>query len=333
MPDPRAVLDLLDARRAYNADGPRRVAGDSNLIRAWSGGGRARLDAALPELAPVLVVVIVAVGDEPLGAPAWSADLAANRPDPVEKRQQLGDVAAVAAGERDLKRHAAGVGQEVVLGAGFGAVNRRGPGQSPLEERGCGLSRRPSGPVDRPGGVEPPEHLGVQARPHPGSLPLPKAPPGRPSPSSSRACAAGGATRSRCAGRRGSRSGRCGRRRRGRPVRCGGPRWQERLDHLPQLVADRDRVRHGPPPRGSVMSTVSRVRPRAPESCSETGSKRAHRTAPSAARHVARLSPPCLTRSGFLRHNHPPPLEDLALGPPDQDEGCDSGCERPRPRA
>jgi len=45
------------------------------------------LDAALAELAAVLVVVIAAVGDELLGALAWAADLAADRGDAVDQRQ------------------------------------------------------------------------------------------------------------------------------------------------------------------------------------------------------------------------------------------------------
>ena len=62
---------------------------------------------------------------------------------PVDQRQQLGDVVAVAAGQADRQRDPAGVGQQVVLGARAGTVNRRGPGQGPLEERGCGCRRPP----------------------------------------------------------------------------------------------------------------------------------------------------------------------------------------------
>jgi len=62
-------------------------------------------------------VVIAAVGDELLGAPAWAADLAADRADAVDQRQQLGDVVAVAARERDGERDAAGIAAQVVLRA------------------------------------------------------------------------------------------------------------------------------------------------------------------------------------------------------------------------
>jgi hypothetical protein len=60
-------------------------------------------------------VVIATVGEHDSGTFARSADLASNRGDAVDERQQLGDVVAVAAGQRDRQRQAAGVGQQVVL--------------------------------------------------------------------------------------------------------------------------------------------------------------------------------------------------------------------------
>lgn len=60
--------------------------------------GDDRLDAALPDEAPVLVVVIAAIGDHLFGAVAWAPAPAANRLDRVDQRQQLGDVVAVGAG-------------------------------------------------------------------------------------------------------------------------------------------------------------------------------------------------------------------------------------------
>jgi hypothetical protein len=53
--------------------------------------GDDRLDAAGPQLAAVLVVVIAAVGDQAVGALAWPAGLAADRADTVDPRQQLGE--------------------------------------------------------------------------------------------------------------------------------------------------------------------------------------------------------------------------------------------------
>ena len=77
--------------------------------------GDHRLDAPRPQCAAVGVVVVGAVGDERVGAQPRPPDLALDRPDRVDQRQQLGDVVAVAAGQGGGERDAAGVGQKVVL--------------------------------------------------------------------------------------------------------------------------------------------------------------------------------------------------------------------------
>ena len=63
-----------------------------------------RLHASLPDETPVLVVVVAAVGDEAVGAASQPTDAAAYRRHPVEQREQLGDVVAVAARERPRQR-------------------------------------------------------------------------------------------------------------------------------------------------------------------------------------------------------------------------------------
>jgi hypothetical protein len=63
----------------------------------------------LAELAAVLVVVVAAVGAHDLGAAARAADQPADWWHPVDQRDQLGDVVAVAAGERPGKRDSRGV--------------------------------------------------------------------------------------------------------------------------------------------------------------------------------------------------------------------------------
>jgi hypothetical protein len=73
------------------------------------------LDAAGPELATVLVVVIASVGKQSIGALAGTADLAGDRRDAVDQGQELGDVVAIAAGQGDRQRQPASVGQQVVL--------------------------------------------------------------------------------------------------------------------------------------------------------------------------------------------------------------------------
>jgi hypothetical protein len=158
--------------------------------------GNHGLDAARPQLAPVLVVVIATVGQDAIGALARPADLARDRADRVDQRQQLGDVVAVAAGQRDRQRNPVAVGQQVVLGAGAGPVNWRGPGLGPLEEHvdGC---HRPHPSTSRSG----PRRSGVAAAPGAGARTprrsaTAQVADGR-SPASSRTRAAGAARRSR----------------------------------------------------------------------------------------------------------------------------------------
>ena len=68
-----------------------------------------RLDAAGTEFAPVLVVVVAAVGGDPLGPSARPADLAPHRRDALDERDELRDVVAVAAGDRPGQRDPGGV--------------------------------------------------------------------------------------------------------------------------------------------------------------------------------------------------------------------------------
>jgi hypothetical protein len=82
-----------------------------------------RLDPALPEQPPVLVVVVAAVGDQPRRPAPRAADTAADGRHAVEQVEQLGDVVAVAAGERPGEWDAAAVYKEVVLAAGSAAID------------------------------------------------------------------------------------------------------------------------------------------------------------------------------------------------------------------
>jgi hypothetical protein len=65
----------------------------------------------------VLVVVIASIGQQPVGLSARPSNLAGDRPavEVFEQRDQLGDVVAVATGEADSKRNAAGVDEQMVL--------------------------------------------------------------------------------------------------------------------------------------------------------------------------------------------------------------------------
>ena len=88
--------------------------------------GDDRFDAALPEQAAVLVVVVAAVGDQRPGSASWPADTAAHGRHTVEQLEQLGDVVAIAAGKRPGQRDAAAVYEQVVLAARSAALDGAG---------------------------------------------------------------------------------------------------------------------------------------------------------------------------------------------------------------
>ena len=86
--------------------------------------GDLRCDPSALQLAPVFVGVVATVGGQALGRAARAANLAGYRGDRIEQRDQLGDVMAVAAGDRPGEREPARVDQEVMLGAVSGSINR-----------------------------------------------------------------------------------------------------------------------------------------------------------------------------------------------------------------
>jgi len=86
--------------------------------------GDLRLYPAGAELAAVLVVVVAAVGGDALGPSAWPAGLAAHGWDALDERDELGDVVAVAAGDRPGERDPGRVYEKVMLGAVSGSINR-----------------------------------------------------------------------------------------------------------------------------------------------------------------------------------------------------------------
>jgi hypothetical protein len=81
-------------------------------------------DVAGTEFAPVFVVVVAAVGGDPLGPLARPADRAAYRWHALNERDQLCDVVAVAAGHRPREWDPARVYEKVMLGAVSGSINR-----------------------------------------------------------------------------------------------------------------------------------------------------------------------------------------------------------------
>ena len=85
--------------------------------------GDLRCDPASAELAPVLVVVVPAVGGHPVGPSSRPADLAPHRRHAVDECDELGDVVAVAAGDRPGERDPGRVYEKVMLGAVSGSIN------------------------------------------------------------------------------------------------------------------------------------------------------------------------------------------------------------------
>jgi hypothetical protein len=75
------------------------------------------LDPERSQQPPVLVVVIAAIGEQPVGLSAWPSDLAGDRPavKVFQQRDQLCDVVALSTGQGNRKRNAAGVDEQVVL--------------------------------------------------------------------------------------------------------------------------------------------------------------------------------------------------------------------------
>jgi hypothetical protein len=101
------------------------VVAESRAVRGLAAGDH-RFDPSLPDEAAVFVVVVAAVGEQRLGSSSGPADPAADRRDAVEEVEQLGDVVAVAAGERPGERDPAAVYEEVVLATRAAAIDGAG---------------------------------------------------------------------------------------------------------------------------------------------------------------------------------------------------------------
>ena len=76
-----------------------------------------RLDAAPPQFAAALARVVGAIAEELAWPAAGAPTAAAYGRDRIDERDQLADVVAVAAGQRDGERTAAPAGDQVVLRA------------------------------------------------------------------------------------------------------------------------------------------------------------------------------------------------------------------------
>lgn len=86
--------------------------------------------------------VVAAVGEERVGAAAWAARLPRTGGIASTSGSNWGDVGPVGAGEQAGKRDAVGVGDQVVLRACLGPVNRTRPGLAvPKSARGVADSQ------------------------------------------------------------------------------------------------------------------------------------------------------------------------------------------------
>jgi hypothetical protein len=99
------------------------VAAQARTVRDTAAGDP-RGDTAGAQLAAVDAVVVAAVGEQLPRTATRPATAAADRRHGLDQGNELGDVVAIDAGEADRERDAAGVADQVVLGAGTAAVNR-----------------------------------------------------------------------------------------------------------------------------------------------------------------------------------------------------------------
>jgi hypothetical protein len=87
--------------------------------------------------------VVAAVGEERVGAAAWSSALATQRWDRLDERQQLGDVGAVGAGEQAGEGDTVGVGDQVMLGASLARIPVVSTNRIPFNARRSSSRLRP----------------------------------------------------------------------------------------------------------------------------------------------------------------------------------------------
>ncbi len=138
------AASLVAGAESFEGVQPGEAALDDPALSAEAGAvgdaaaGDPRCDAAGAQHPPVLVVVVAAVGEQFPRSPTGSAASAADRWHGVDQRDHLGDVIAVAPGQGDRKGDAAGVADQVVLGARAPAVDRgRSDMVPPLRARTC----------------------------------------------------------------------------------------------------------------------------------------------------------------------------------------------------
>ncbi len=113
------------------------VNAETRAVLLASAGDERRDSGGADKLA-VLVVVVGAIGVEPLWSTAGPSTTAPDRRNRVDQRHQLGDIMPVPAGQGGCQRDAGAVGDDVVFRPGTGSVYRAGAGfRPPFNARTC----------------------------------------------------------------------------------------------------------------------------------------------------------------------------------------------------
>ena len=94
-------------------------------------GGDHGCDPDGPDLLAVDVVVVTPVRVEPVGSAAGSSASAMDWRDGVDQGHEVGDVVAVSSGQCDCQGYAVRFGDQMVLGACSGTVDRARSGFGP----------------------------------------------------------------------------------------------------------------------------------------------------------------------------------------------------------
>jgi hypothetical protein len=95
-----------------------------------------RDNVAATQLTPMGLRIIGPVPLDPIRPPAGPAYLARNRGDRIDQGKQLGDIVTIGSGDLDRQGNAAGIGDQMMLGARFGSIRGIGPGLRPPKRRG-----------------------------------------------------------------------------------------------------------------------------------------------------------------------------------------------------
>jgi hypothetical protein len=119
-------------------------------------------------------VVIAAVGHDDAGLTTWASPPAADRGDRLDERDELGDVVAVAAGQRHRERDPTAVADQMMFGASLAPVDRARTGVgAPLFRADVGGIHTRTRPVDPPCRVQLYQQHLMELVEHPGLGPVP----------------------------------------------------------------------------------------------------------------------------------------------------------------